>query len=183
MEMPVDVLRRFMTKFHREGECWVWHAGKDPDGYGIFSLPGRKSARAHRVSYKHFVGPIPSGLTIDHKCRNRACVNPGHHEPVTGKENTLRGHGPSAKNAKKSTCKNGHAFTPENTYQQHGGRGCLTCRKEKTHARHVANYIPATPKTHCKHGHEFTAENTRTKPGRPKNRVCRSCERGRKRVV
>jgi hypothetical protein len=33
---------------------------------------------AHRVSYEHYVGPIPKGLEIDHLCRVRHCVNPAH---------------------------------------------------------------------------------------------------------
>jgi HNH endonuclease len=48
---------------------------------------------AHRAFYEMHRGPIPEGLVIDHRCRNRACVNPEHLEPVTRGENMRRGDG------------------------------------------------------------------------------------------
>jgi hypothetical protein len=69
---------------------------------------------AHRISYEHFVGPIPKGLFIDHLCRMRACVNPGHLEPVTTLENARRGDGGS-NNRRKTHCTRGHEYSDENT--------------------------------------------------------------------
>jgi hypothetical protein len=46
---------------------------------------------AHRVAYEQFVGTVPDGLELDHLCENKACVNPGHLEPVTRSENVRRG--------------------------------------------------------------------------------------------
>lgn len=66
------------------GFCWEWTGQKD-SGYGRYS--GRP---AHRVTYEVLVGPIPDGLTLDHLCRNKGCVNPDHLEPVTSSENTRR---------------------------------------------------------------------------------------------
>ena len=70
--------------------CWIWQRARNREGYGCIKSNGIL-LRAHRVAYEIVKGPIPEGLTIDHLCRVRACINPDHLEPVTGRENTLRG--------------------------------------------------------------------------------------------
>lgn len=108
--------------------CWVWKAYRDRHGYGHISVYGRRSLLAHRVSYEAFVGEIPQGLTLDHLCRNRACVNPAHLEPVTARENSLRGASPAANYARQTECLRGHPFDEANTYIWNGSRICRACR-------------------------------------------------------
>lgn len=113
--------------------CWEWAGAHNRDGYGTaYTTPtGAKPQGAHRVVYELLVGPIPEGLTIDHLCRNRGCVNPAHLEPVPKHENILRGEGVAARNAAKTHCPQGHAYTAENTrITRVGSRRCRTCHRE-----------------------------------------------------
>jgi hypothetical protein len=91
LERPGYTRSRFMAKVRgrRPEECWVWQAHLDRDGYGRFSMYGVGRA-AHRVAYEATRGPVPEGLTLDHLCRNRACVNPLHLEAVSHKVNVNR---------------------------------------------------------------------------------------------
>ena len=108
-------------------ECWLWLGPVDKWGYGRMG----KGMLVHRFAYCEVYGEIPEGLEIDHLCRVRHCVNPDHMEPVTKKENILRGFAPSAINARKSHCIHGHKFTFENTIVRvNGQRQCRMCKRE-----------------------------------------------------
>lgn len=117
--------------------CWIWQLARNGAGYGKCKVDG-KNACAHRVYYELLVGPIPQGLTLDHLCRNPACVNPGHLEPVTTRENILRGVGLSAQNARKTHCKHGHPFDAKNTrITPEGFRACRACERLRTRRRNT----------------------------------------------
>ncbi len=126
--------------------CWHWTAGLQSAGYGRFSADGRDIG-AHRFAYELLVGPIPEGLHIDHLCRVRHCVNPEHLEPVTQRENILRGECPAALNARMTECPRGHPFDEANTYLTGGQRTCRTCKLAsvaRSHARKVQRLTSAT---------------------------------------
>lgn len=133
------ILARFWAKVNKAGpthptlgtECWLWTASIKPQGYGEF-WAGEDHVYAHRFAYVLLVGPIPAGLQIDHLCRVRRCVNPAHLQPVTQRENVLRGEGFSAANAAKAECPSGHPYAGGNLSVRKGGwRGCRECKRAR----------------------------------------------------
>lgn len=164
--------------------CWEWTSHRNGDGYGVFARR-RKTQYAHRVAYAMFVGPIPKGLTIDHLCRNRGCVNPAHLEPVTAKENVLRSpHTWGGRHRIRTHCPKGHVYDEANTIlPRRGGRECLACRRAAgktlaTQKRRAAGKIERAK--FCKNGHPRTAENTEVS-GDGSRRRCRICRQEQKR--
>lgn len=125
--------KRFFDKvtFKKDSDCWFWKAAIDSTGYGRFQV-GKKFDSAHRFAYELFKGHIQSGLHSDHLCRNRQCVNPGHIEIVTPRENVLRGTSPLAFYAKQIFCKRGHILSKENIYvRKDNRRNCIICNKTR----------------------------------------------------
>lgn len=94
--------------------CIEWTGLLTPCGYGRFWV-GDTMRRAHRVVWVLVHGSdVPSGMTVDHLCRNRRCVNPAHLEAVPSAVNTLRGRTLSAANKAKTHCARGHELSGKN---------------------------------------------------------------------
>lgn len=90
-----DPVLRFMGLIDPEPNtgCWLWSGSCNEEGYGRFKI-GLKSdnslkiIKAHRFSYETFVGPIPEGMKILHKCDNPPCVNWEHLFLGTNQDNS-----------------------------------------------------------------------------------------------
>jgi hypothetical protein len=99
--------------------CWLWIKGKSA-GYGkVWIKISGKAVQfmAHRLNYTVCVGVIPEELDLDHKCRNPACINPDHLEPVPHRENLMRGvRRGGEKFGRRDRCSKGHVYTSETSY-------------------------------------------------------------------
>lgn len=129
--------QRFMAKVTPTSSgCWEYRCALDRNGYAKLMVNGRLW-KAHRYSYEIHRGHVPDGMTIDHLCLNKACVNPWHLEIVTRSENKRRD------GFRSTACRKGHPWTEENTYwykmagREHLHRRCKTCWKEYDHIRWI----------------------------------------------
>jgi hypothetical protein len=129
MNITPNDFYRIMRRVEKTSTCWLWRGafcGSKPYWrYGQVWIQGQNRI-VHRVLYELLKGPILEGLQIDHLCRVTECVNPHHLEAVTGRTNTLRGNTIPARNAKKTTCPQGHPYSKINI---NGRRCCRICEK------------------------------------------------------
>jgi hypothetical protein len=176
---------RFWTRvLPVDSGCWEWQGRCSP--YGHFARGGRHSTvGAHQFAYERFVGSIPKGLSVLHRCDNPPCVRPEHLFLGTNQDNTAdmvakgraRGAcGARSANARKTHCPKGHEYSAANTIVNRGSRRCRICanalnRASKARRLAIGVFIVPT-KTHCKHGHEYTPENSVWSQGA---RICRAC--------
>jgi hypothetical protein len=131
----ITAIKEHLDKKWSDYPCYEWQGYKTNLGYGQLGTAKKlgKNLYAHRIVWEAVNGPIPKGLSLDHLCRNPSCISPHHLEPVTHKENCLRGVGVGAINSKKTHCKTGHAFDELNTgYLKDGKRYCKECQRLAT---------------------------------------------------
>lgn len=174
-------LERFESKYVPDPNsgCWLWFGACSTAGYAQIKL--EHNQYAYRASYEHYVGPIPTGLHMDHLCRVPCCVNPRHVEPVTCGENTRRGR--SAEALKQwalaiTHCPQGHPYTGDNLYiDPKGRRGCRACRYVAQIVHRIKNPVRSVRKlkTHCPQGHLYSGDNLYVTPSGAKH--CRTCSR------
>ena len=130
--------------------CWLW-LGADDGRHGYGRVRRNGTRQAHRYLYEVHKGAIPDGMVLDHLCRTPACVNPDHLEPVSQRENQLRGNykiglalGGKANGERqraKTHCPQGHPYNPQNIRASKSGhRGCKICHRDRERARRQEEY-------------------------------------------
>lgn len=130
-EVQASLRDRLIARSTRDSTsgCLVW-GGATTWGYGVICTKSQGRAwtfRAHRVAYEAAKGSIPTGLDLDHLCRNRACIEPDHLEPVTRRVNSLRGQAPTIVASNAGVCMQGHAVSGSNI--KFDGKGRKHCRE------------------------------------------------------
>lgn len=143
-----QVIDKIAANFEVSDEgCWLWTGNLTNVGYAkmTWKPAGEVIGGGHRVVLHAIGQPVSRELDVDHLCRNRACINPDHLEPVTRRTNILRSPiAPAAVNALKTHCPQGHPYDEVNTYVQrfangNTGRICRTCNRAATQARYAAH--------------------------------------------
>lgn len=175
--------RRFAQYWRRDPAtgCHVW-TGTPRSQYGMIGVGSRKKGTcrtlaAHRVAWELRHGPIPRGMTIDHRrCRNKRCVNPRHMVLCTRAQNARQPDGVAGLHLARTHCPHGHPYSGDNLRRSAYGRICLACRRR---SEGYKGGLPFGQRTHCPQGHPYDAENTRIYQGR---RFCRQCHRDRGRA-
>lgn len=142
-------MQRFWNKVNKTETCWLWTAGKAA-GYGRFMFEGR-NVLAHRWAYENARGSVPEGLTLDHLCRTKHCVNPDHLEAVPGAVNNSRAANSGRPQGSRSSrtiftrnseglwthCVAGHEYVGDNLYVRPSGvRDCRKCNAARVSSRY-----------------------------------------------
>lgn len=141
---PIALDRAVLARWNRAISkqatgCWLWTGTNTADGYARWRYkPGAPEIYVHVWAYRAFIGDIPDGMQVDHRCHtddtacpggaacvHRRCCRPEHLELVTGSENTMR---QRHHNRGKTACPKGHPLEGDNLIVWNDGkRRCRTC--------------------------------------------------------
>ena len=156
--------------------CWQWAGAVSGKGYGQIQWKtnsGWRRMSVHRLVVLASELAIPHGMTIDHECENKTCVNPEHLSVVTSTKNIELYH----RRNPYVLCVNGHRIEEAGVYVSNNHRRCKICMlaaQRRYRAKKKSGRLPKASRTHCTRGHLFIQEN-RT------GRNCRLCENERNR--
>jgi hypothetical protein len=136
---------RFWSKVDKTSNCWNWTAFTH-NGYGYMNQL-KVPITAHRFAYMACIGPVPEGMELHHRCRNKQCVNPNHLQVVSRRDH--EDSAPSLARAR-THCPSGHPYDAENTWvsRRSGYRQCRTCNRDRATAlREGVKWRPNFQKT------------------------------------
>lgn len=147
--LATDLPGRMSAHVVVDGDCLTWTGAKGTSGYGSCTNGRGGTALAHRRAWLAINGEIPDGLTIDHLCLNKLCVNVEHMEVVTRGENSRR------RLALQTECKHGHPLSGDNLSVRIRPDGlmfreCLTCRRANSRRWYDGHYVPASGRRRTK---------------------------------
>lgn len=152
---PSTTITRLLYKIQVDPDtgCWIWQGSKSRIGYGMI-IVNKRTTSPHRVSYQYFIGEIPDGKEVHHKCYVRSCCNPLHLDVVSHRENLID----AFLDVRTSdSCQNGHPYTEGNTrIGKRGNRTCRACGREV--ARRFRERNPEAAREHRKRWYDKQKE-------------------------
>ena len=129
-DRPMGREDRVLANVTYDHGCWLF-LGRTEQGYGRIGHHDG-TGLVHRAVYIALIGDPGDDIALDHMCRNPACVNPWHLDPVPNGVNVARGAGPQRKKAL-THCPHGHTYTTENTIiRKNGARECRVCHNAQS---------------------------------------------------